>query len=140
MSHDQLGPANRTIDEAASAAGRDPREVRRLLNIRGDFTATRGAFLEGPPDQWVQDLLGLVLEHGFSTFIIAADDPRTIQLFGEEVAPALREAVARERRAAGTETGPDNVFNQNFPIAPRPGVSRQRQPAYPAFHRGAAAT
>lgn len=46
-----------------------------------------------------------MLEHGFSTFILAGDDPRTIERFGQEVAPALREAVAQERRAAGTETG-----------------------------------
>jgi hypothetical protein len=50
-------------------------------------------------------LLALALAHGFSTFIIASDDPREIQLFGEEVAPALREAITRERRSAGTETG-----------------------------------
>jgi hypothetical protein len=38
-------------------------------------------------------LLSLVLAHGFATFIIASDDARTIQLFGDEVAPAPREAV-----------------------------------------------
>ena len=30
-----------------------------------------------------------------------SDDPRTIKTYGKEVAPALREAVARERRTAG---------------------------------------
>jgi hypothetical protein len=34
-----------------------------------------------------------------------ADDPRTIETYGKEVAPAIREAVARERRAAGIESG-----------------------------------
>jgi FAD/FMN-containing dehydrogenase len=96
MPRDELGPANSTIDEAATAAGRDPREVRRLLNI---------GVPQGPPTQWVEELLPLVLEHGFSTFILTGDDPRSIALFGEEVAPSLREAVARERRAAGTPTG-----------------------------------
>lgn len=91
---------NRMIDEAAAAAGRDPREVRRLLNIQGAFATSSGGFLQGPPEQWVEELLALVLEHGFSTFILAADDPRRIERFGQEVAPGLREAVARERRRA----------------------------------------
>jgi hypothetical protein len=38
-----------------------------------------------------------VLEHGFSTLIAAGDDAGTVERFGQEVAPALREAVARER-------------------------------------------
>ena len=103
---DQLADGNRTIDEAAEAAGRDPREVRRLLNIHGSFGAARRGFLEGPPEQWVEELAPLVLEHGFSTFILVADDPGSIERFAKEVAPALREAVARERGAAGTPTGP----------------------------------
>jgi FAD/FMN-containing dehydrogenase len=86
-----LGAANETIDEAATVAGRDPREIRRLLNIPGDLE--------------LDDLLSLVLDHGFSTFIVMGDDPRTIERFGHEVAPALREAVERERRDAGTPTG-----------------------------------
>ena len=106
LSLDDLAPANRTIDEAAVAAGRDPREVRRLLNLQGAFGATGGGPLQGPPEQWVEELLALVLEHGFSTFILAGDDPGTIEVFAQEVAPALREAVARERAAAGTSTGP----------------------------------
>jgi alkanesulfonate monooxygenase SsuD/methylene tetrahydromethanopterin reductase-like flavin-dependent oxidoreductase (luciferase family) len=106
LSPEDLGPANRTIDDAAIAAGRDPREVRRLLNVQGAFGASPADLLQGPPEQWVEDLLPLVLEHGFSTFILAGDDPRAIELFGQEVAPALREAVAQERASTGTGTGP----------------------------------
>jgi alkanesulfonate monooxygenase SsuD/methylene tetrahydromethanopterin reductase-like flavin-dependent oxidoreductase (luciferase family) len=99
---DALAPASRTIDEAAAAAGRDPREIRRLLNIQGTFGGGEG-FLEGSPEQWVQDLLPLVTEHGFSTFILRGDDPSAIELFGGEVAPALREAAGRRTvPAAGT--------------------------------------
>ena len=101
----ELERGNRRIDEAATDAGRDPREVRRLLNIAGAFAPTNRGFLQGPPAQWVEDLLPLVLEHGFSTFILMADDPRTIEAYGAEVAPALREAVRRERQAVGTQTG-----------------------------------
>jgi alkanesulfonate monooxygenase SsuD/methylene tetrahydromethanopterin reductase-like flavin-dependent oxidoreductase (luciferase family) len=101
----ELERGNRIIDEAALAAGRDPREIRRLLNISGAFTTSRQGLLQGPPEQWVEDLLPLVLERGFSTFILMTDDPRTIEVFAAEVAPALREAVTRERRDAGTPSG-----------------------------------
>jgi len=105
---DQKGvpDANARIDEAAEAAGRSPREIRRLLNIDGAFASRRAGFLQGPPEQWVEQLLPLVLEQGFSAFILSVDDPRTIERFGAEVAPALREAVDRERKDAGTPTGP----------------------------------
>lgn len=98
--------SNARIDEAAEAAGRSPREIRRLLNVGGSFADRSAGFLQGPPEQWVEELLPLVLEHGFSTFILSVDDPHTIERFGAEVAPALREAVERERTTAGTPTGP----------------------------------
>jgi alkanesulfonate monooxygenase SsuD/methylene tetrahydromethanopterin reductase-like flavin-dependent oxidoreductase (luciferase family)/FAD/FMN-containing dehydrogenase len=74
-----LERGNRIIDEAATKAGRDPREIRRLINVPGDSA--------------VDDLVPLAVEHGFSTFIVMADDPRTIERWGAEVAPAVREAV-----------------------------------------------
>ena len=52
-----------------AAAGRDPREIRRLVNIRAPSDDAPG-FLQGLPEQWVEDLLPLVLEHGFGTFIL----------------------------------------------------------------------
>lgn len=103
---EDLAPANRTIDEAAREAGRDPREIRRALNLMGTALTPRNhGFLQGPPGQWVEELLPLVLEQGISTLVLGTDDPRTIQTLGEEIAPALREAVERERRGAGTPTG-----------------------------------
>jgi alkanesulfonate monooxygenase SsuD/methylene tetrahydromethanopterin reductase-like flavin-dependent oxidoreductase (luciferase family) len=102
FTHPELKRGNEIVDEAALAAGRDVREVRRLINIKGEFSASNRAFLEGPPAQWVQELLPFALEMGFSTFILMADDPNAIQLYGAEVAPALREAVAAERAGAGT--------------------------------------
>jgi alkanesulfonate monooxygenase SsuD/methylene tetrahydromethanopterin reductase-like flavin-dependent oxidoreductase (luciferase family) len=100
-----LERGNRIIDEAATAVGRDPREIRRLLNISGAFASQHAGFLQGPPKQWVEELLPLVLENGASTFIVMADDPRTIEIYGGEVAPALRDAVARERAATGAPAG-----------------------------------
>ena len=91
-----LQNGNKIIDEAAIEAGRDPREIRRLLNIAGQFSPTRGGFLNGPSEQWVEELLPLAVEDGIGTFIIMADNAYTMQVFANEVAPALREAVNRE--------------------------------------------
>jgi alkanesulfonate monooxygenase SsuD/methylene tetrahydromethanopterin reductase-like flavin-dependent oxidoreductase (luciferase family) len=90
---EQVDRSNAIIDEAATEAGRDPREIRRLVNIEGVFADSNHGFLQGPPEQWVEELLPFVLERGFSTFILWADDPRAIEVYGHEVAPALREAV-----------------------------------------------
>ncbi|MFF0470916.1 LLM class flavin-dependent oxidoreductase [Micromonospora zamorensis] len=102
--------ANRLIDEAAVEAGRDPREIRRLLNLfTVDVSSRSRGFLQGPAEQWVEQLLPLVLEEGFSTFLIGRDDPRLIQTLGQEIAPALREAVARERAGTAPGTGPTHA-------------------------------
>ncbi|TQJ23358.1 FAD/FMN-containing dehydrogenase [Micromonospora sp. A202] len=102
--------ANRLIDEAAVGAGRDPREIRRLLNLfTVDVSSRSRGFLQGPAEQWVEQLLPMVLEEGFSTFLIGRDDPRLIQTLGQEIAPALREAVARERAGTASGTGPTHA-------------------------------
>jgi alkanesulfonate monooxygenase SsuD/methylene tetrahydromethanopterin reductase-like flavin-dependent oxidoreductase (luciferase family) len=88
-----IAAANRTIDEAALAAGRDPREIRRLLNVTSADTS-------------IERLLELATGYGFSTFILATDDPGEIQRFGHEVAPALRDAVADVRATSGAPAGP----------------------------------
>ncbi|MFE4001250.1 LLM class flavin-dependent oxidoreductase [Nocardioides sp. YIM B13467] len=97
------GPAavpglNERIDEAAVSAGRSPGDVRRLLNIMNVSLqpASRG-LLDGPADQWVEDLAGLTLEHGFSAYLIGGDDPAITERLGAEIAPAVRELVAAER-------------------------------------------
>jgi hypothetical protein len=82
-------------------AGRDPRETRRLANITGRFSRSSDGFLVGPNEQWVELLLPLVLADGVATFILASDAPTTMRQFAAEVAPALRESVARERLSRG---------------------------------------
>lgn len=88
--------ASAIIDEAAIDAGRDPREIRRIVNIGGRFAATGGGFLTGPSAQWVDDLLPYVVDDGVGTFIVMGDEPAVLERFAAEVMPALREAVARE--------------------------------------------
>ena len=77
-----LAAGNAAIDEAAAAAGRDPREIRRLLNVV-------------PPS--VDELTALALEDGIATFIMIGDDAEAIRVLAETVAPAVREQVATER-------------------------------------------
>jgi alkanesulfonate monooxygenase SsuD/methylene tetrahydromethanopterin reductase-like flavin-dependent oxidoreductase (luciferase family) len=79
-----LERGNRAIDEAAVEAGREPRAIRRLLNLTPDLAT-------------VDSLVSLALENGVSTFILVGDDPEAIELFAAETAPAVRDAVARER-------------------------------------------
>lgn len=88
-----LGPGdlergNAVVDEAAREAGRDPADVRRLLNL---------GVPDGPRERWVDQLVTLAVEHGVSTFVLSSDDPDAIRVFGAEIAPAVRDAVARER-------------------------------------------
>jgi alkanesulfonate monooxygenase SsuD/methylene tetrahydromethanopterin reductase-like flavin-dependent oxidoreductase (luciferase family) len=52
----------------------------------------------GPPDHWVEVLTHLALDLGFSTFNLVADPDRdTLRTFIEDVAPQVRERVAKER-------------------------------------------
>ncbi|MFI6261847.1 LLM class flavin-dependent oxidoreductase [Micromonospora sp. NPDC051006] len=95
-----LATMNEQIDESAVAAGREPAQIRRLLNVGGQFAPTGRSLLNGPPEQWAEDLAGLALEHGVSAFILGSDDPAAIELFAAEVAPATRELVAEERSRA----------------------------------------
>jgi FAD/FMN-containing dehydrogenase len=98
----ELAAGNARIDEAAIEAGRDPAEIRRVLNIGGAFASAGRGFLQGPPEQWVEELAPFALEEGIGTFILATDDPQAIEIWGAEVAPALRELVEAERRSSGT--------------------------------------
>ncbi len=96
-----------TIDEAATAAGRDPREITRLLNI----TAGKSA----------DELVRLAVEDGVSVFITMGDDPRELERFAREIAPAVREEVARERGARGT-TSAERVRGSIALAKRRPGI------------------
>jgi FAD/FMN-containing dehydrogenases len=99
-----LSTTGQAVDAAAIRAGRDPREIRRIANVSGRFGVRGGDLLDGPPAQWVEQLLPLVVDHGVGTVILASDDPDSIETFAGEVVPALREAVAAERAQRGTET------------------------------------
>jgi alkanesulfonate monooxygenase SsuD/methylene tetrahydromethanopterin reductase-like flavin-dependent oxidoreductase (luciferase family) len=86
------------LDDAARNAGREPGEIRRVLNVSGLITsgASEGV-LRGPVSQWVEELRDLALGPGFDTFILWAEGDRQLERFAEEVVPAVRAQVAAER-------------------------------------------
>lgn len=73
----ELAASGAIIDEAALAAGRDPAAISRVLNVGG---------ADARPDR----LVHLARTYRVSTFVLAGDDPRAIEHFGSEVAPAVR--------------------------------------------------
>jgi alkanesulfonate monooxygenase SsuD/methylene tetrahydromethanopterin reductase-like flavin-dependent oxidoreductase (luciferase family) len=100
MPPDRLPEMHDRIDIAADAAGRKPSEVRRIYNVSGTITdGERGGFLEGPASYWGDQLTRLAVELGMDAFIFwpAAEPTTQLRRFAEEVAPEVRDAVARHR-------------------------------------------
>ena len=92
-----LSGMNEHVDEGAEAAGREPADVRRFLNIAGEFSGTSRGFLQGPAEQWVEELTDTTLTYGTSGYVLASDDSATTELFATEVAPAVRREVQLAR-------------------------------------------
>lgn len=97
MEISEIADGNARIDDAAVNAGRQPENIRRMLNIQGSFLRSDRSFLKGTPATWAEQIAEVVLRDGVSTWLLATGDPNDIQAFGEEVAPAVREIVAQER-------------------------------------------
>ena len=95
---DKLPAMHARIDEAAAAADRDPADITRVYNVWGRIDGD-GGFLQGDVSQWVDELTELSVEHGMDTYVFgpAADPVPQLQRFAAEVAPAVREQVARHR-------------------------------------------
>ncbi|WP_410812670.1 LLM class flavin-dependent oxidoreductase [Micromonospora sp. 067-2] len=138
-----LGKGNAIIDDAARQADRSPADIRRLLNISGQFAPVGRGPLDGPPQQWVRELAELALGEGVSTFILGSDDPDDLRRFAGEVAPAVRELVAAERdrgtaptRTPVSESAPvvaeparvtrPSVTGGAFAVVPTPDDGRRR--------------
>lgn len=80
-----LAEGNDRIDQAATAAGRDPKQVTRLVNVAAEES--------------VDDVVALAVEHGFSVFIVASDDPAELRRWSAQVAPEVRRRVEEARSA-----------------------------------------
>jgi alkanesulfonate monooxygenase SsuD/methylene tetrahydromethanopterin reductase-like flavin-dependent oxidoreductase (luciferase family) len=86
------------IDDAAASAGRDPVDIRRVVNVNGQITdGARLGLLRGPVDQWVDELTDLAVGYGFDTFLFWGEGDDQLPRFAEEVAPAVRAQVTAER-------------------------------------------
>src|SRR5256714_2037948 len=81
LSRDEMRAGQELIDETAEKAGRDPSQVRRIINLQGLIGDSSpparaelpvgylaGEPLGGPPDWWVETLAGFV-DDGFDTLI-----------------------------------------------------------------------
>jgi alkanesulfonate monooxygenase SsuD/methylene tetrahydromethanopterin reductase-like flavin-dependent oxidoreductase (luciferase family) len=130
---EQLAGMNAVIDDAAAAAGRSPRDVRRLYNIAGSFTGNGAEFLQGPPKAWAEQLTGLAVDEGISGFVLMVNDIQAIDVFAAEVVPAVRELVAAERsgqvtRAAVAGTG---TLDAGLGVEPTPDTGVRLSPERP---------
>ncbi|SDD98146.1 LLM class flavin-dependent oxidoreductase [Nocardioides lianchengensis] len=101
------------IDEAAVAAGRDPAEVVRLLNVGADATA--------------DDLVRLAVEDGVSTFIVMGDDEGGLRRFAG-LAGEVRDRVAEARTSAGVQER-SRVRGASALARRRPGIRYDDLPA-----------
>ncbi len=103
LTRDELRSGNKQIDEAAEQADRDPRSIRRLLNVQGligDQQPPRradlpvgylaGEPLAGPAGWWVETIAGFA-DDGFDTVVFWPVDasPGQVELLIGEVVPQL---------------------------------------------------
>jgi alkanesulfonate monooxygenase SsuD/methylene tetrahydromethanopterin reductase-like flavin-dependent oxidoreductase (luciferase family) len=103
LSPDELREGRERIDTAALAAGRDPRAIRRVLNLQGVIGEVgagahgklpvgylAGEPLKGPPEWWAETLKGFATD-GFDTIVFWPVDPspRQVELLASEVVPSL---------------------------------------------------
>jgi alkanesulfonate monooxygenase SsuD/methylene tetrahydromethanopterin reductase-like flavin-dependent oxidoreductase (luciferase family) len=103
LSREELRAGNDQIDEAAEQAGRDPRQVRRIINLQGVIgerpapsrSDLRVGYLAhepfaGSPSWWTETLAGFV-EDGFDTVIFWPVDatPAQVELLISDVVPSL---------------------------------------------------
>ncbi|MEA2496958.1 MAG: hypothetical protein QOJ29_4869, partial [Thermoleophilaceae bacterium] len=82
---DLVPEAMRRVDDAASAEGRDPKQIRRVYNLLSDEPAT--------PAQ----IADFATELGFDSFIFSPADAHEVERLAHDVIPSAREEVARRR-------------------------------------------
>ena len=88
------------IDDAAAAAGRDPRAIRRIVNVSGSITdgAIGDGPLDGPVELWIDKLTGWAVDLRIDAFVVWPPDAGTamIEQLGAEVVPAVHEATKKQ--------------------------------------------
>jgi alkanesulfonate monooxygenase SsuD/methylene tetrahydromethanopterin reductase-like flavin-dependent oxidoreductase (luciferase family) len=104
LSREEMRAGNEQIDAAADKAGRDPRSIRRVLNVQGligegaaparsslPVGYLAGEPLAGPPGWWVETIAGF-RDDGFDTVVFwpVETTPDQVELLAGEVIPQLR--------------------------------------------------
>jgi hypothetical protein len=92
------------LDEGAVEAERSPEAIRRGYNVGGVIRAGAGSTgsltangtIDGTADYWVEQLTWLYNEYRQDTFIFwgGGDVARQIEIFAQEVVPAVKERVS----------------------------------------------
>ncbi|GAA1148829.1 LLM class flavin-dependent oxidoreductase [Ornithinicoccus hortensis] len=118
-----LRGGNSRIDDAARSAGRDPREIRRLLNVE----VPEGGPSAGLAGPFADRLAELTVNHGVSTFLLATDDHGATRWFATEVVPRVTETVAAARADRGTPVR--DVPSSRKLAARREGIDYDAVPA-----------
>jgi alkanesulfonate monooxygenase SsuD/methylene tetrahydromethanopterin reductase-like flavin-dependent oxidoreductase (luciferase family) len=110
LTRDELRAGNDQIDEAADKAGRDPRSIRRLINVQGligeqspparselPVGYLAGEPLAGPAGWWVETIARF-MEDGFDTIVFWPVDPSSgqVELLISEVVPQLPNVLGNQ--------------------------------------------
>ena len=94
----KIAEMTKQLNDAAAEAGRDPASIRRILNVNGVITdGASNGILQGPVNQWTDELTDLASTYGFDTFIFWGEGESQLQRFAEEVVPAVRTQIAVQR-------------------------------------------
>ncbi len=94
----RLRELSAVLDESTQAAGRNPADIQRVLNIVGTITnGTSDGLLNGPVAQWADELTEMALDIGIDTFVYGHDEFDQVRRFAAEVVPLVREQVAAAR-------------------------------------------
>ena len=101
------------IDAAARTAGREPSEIRRVIQLVGsvtDVAQTTTRPRSGPgnrpfcatPELWAEIITELVVDERFNTVELVPEDgsPQQLVRFGTQVIPATRSTVSASTRAS----------------------------------------
>lgn len=85
---DGIASASAAIDAAATAAGRDPAQIRRILNVGEEI----------PRDELPRRLTALALDRGIDTFVLGgAASEEQLTYLAQDVFPRVRDDVAARR-------------------------------------------
>ena len=91
---------NARIDAAAEAAGRDPGEIRRIVNLGGGIGGEGEVSRSEPSERWIDTLVSWAHEYRLDGFVFWPQDPGTQQVerFASDVVPGVRQALSAGSR------------------------------------------